>query len=535
MNEEKYDILSEETPPDEEFQDLGIVENRRRVFAVQSEPEIDSLYRKWKDGDLELQPEFQRGFVWDILKASRLIESIFLDIPLPVIYLSEDKNGREYVIDGQQRLTTFFSFIDGALPNPKLPAFFRNFKLKGLTVFSNFNGFAYCDLPKEYQKKFRTFSIRSITLRKESDSNLKFEVFERLNTGSVSLNDQELRNCIYRGNYNELLCSLAEYKPFRNLLGMNRPEKRMRDIELVLRFAAFFHSSYQNYSAPMKKFLNDDMARFRNISESDSDQLANAFKNAVSLIQSMLGDHAFKRYYPGKLNAPNGRWEKKQFNASLYDILMDSFARRDKNMIMNNKDAIFEAFVDLLSGNKDFVYSIELNTSSIKTVNERFRIWYETLDKILNTKEKQPRCFSFDLKELLFKTDPKCSICNQRIVDIDDAAIDHIEQFWLGGQTVQDNARLTHRYCNAARSKGVADNIILSPDPDDPEPGRRRVLPKGCTVNSIHYPSAAEAVRNLVQLGIIPDHDIPKSSTDFHLWLKKQAYYYGYSYERDKE
>lgn len=206
MEENNNELSEEQTNDDSES--LEVPEQKRKVYTDQGDPEIDSLYRKWKDGDLDVQPDFQRGFVWDIVKASRLIESILLDIPLPVIYLSQEKDSREYVIDGQQRLTSFFSFIDGKLPDPLLP-FGKDFKLNNLNVFTELNGVFFKDLPKELQKKIRYYKVRTITFRKESEQDLKFEVFERLNTGAVSLNDQELRNCIYRGKYNDLLWKLS--------------------------------------------------------------------------------------------------------------------------------------------------------------------------------------------------------------------------------------------------------------------------------------------------------------------------------------
>ena len=230
--------------------------------------------------------------MWDTKKASRLLESAFLDIPLPVIYLSEGNDGKEYVIDGQQRLTSFFSFIDGHLPNET-----KDFKLIGLQVFNELNRKKFTDIDEELQDKIRYCKIRTITFRKESDPNLKFEIFERLNTGAVSLNDQELRNCIYRGSYNELLKELSAESDFKYLLGIKNIEKRMKDVELVLRFAAFYHFTYLQYKPPMKKFLNLEMEKYQSISQAEADDLRNAFKNTLSIIKSLIDKHAFKRFY----------------------------------------------------------------------------------------------------------------------------------------------------------------------------------------------------------------------------------------------
>lgn len=419
----------------------------RKIYTDKSDPEVESLYGKYKRGRLILQPDFQRHFVWDTGKSSRLIESALLDIPLPVIYLSEENDGRENVIDGQQRLTAFFSFMDGKFPNGK------DFKLTGLKVFTDLKKKPFKDLDEELQDKIRYCTIRTITFKKESDFDLKFEIFERLNTGAVSLNDQELRNCIYRGPYNNLLKELAQDQDFMYLLGLKASENRMKDIEFVLRFAAFYHSTYLNYKPPIRRFLNADMEKYQSIKDKEITELRTAFKNAVSIIKSLLDTHAFKRFYKGNEKDTNGFWEPKKFNASLYDILMYSFAREDKNKVYQNLDSIREALIDLMTNDQEFIDSIELSTSSIQAVTKRFDKWRLALQDIVGIAQKEPRCFSMKLKEELYKNDSTCTICNQKINNIDDTNIDHIEQYWKGGKTIPENARLTHRYCNQARSR----------------------------------------------------------------------------------
>lgn len=106
-----------------------------------------------------------------------------------------------------------------------------------------------------------------------------------------------------------------------------------------------------------------------------------------------------------------------------------------------------------MTENQDFIDAIELSTSSVKMVTQRFDIWRKTLDEILAQSEKQPRCFTRELKKALYESNPTCLICGHHIADIDDSAVDHIEQYWLGGKTIPENARLAHRYCNWARPK----------------------------------------------------------------------------------
>lgn len=183
-------------------------------------------------------------------KASRLIESALLGVPLPIIYLSEESDGNTCVIDGQQRLTSFLSFISGNFPDN------RSFKLSGLNVLTELNGKKFTELNDEQQEKILSYSIRVITFQKESAQDLKFEIFERLNTGSAQLNDQELRNCIYRGEFNELIKKLARYKEFTELMGFDEPKTRMEDCELVLRFCSFYYFTADNYKPSMKNFMN---------------------------------------------------------------------------------------------------------------------------------------------------------------------------------------------------------------------------------------------------------------------------------------
>jgi hypothetical protein len=432
---------------DDDSDEIVIAPSARTVFTDLSDSAIESLHKKFKRGKLDIQPEFQRQFVWDSKRASSLIESALLSIPIPTIYISQESDSKEYVIDGQQRLTSFFSFIDGKFPDG------REFKLSGLTVFRELNGKKYAALSDEQQDAIRDFTVRTVVFKKESNPNLKFEIFERLNTGSVSLNDQELRNCIYRGPFNSLLKELSTDRDFTFLLGLKNPDKRMRDVELVLRFAAFHHATYLKYKSPMKAFLNKEAEKNKDITSNEAAELRAAFKNACQIIRSMFGEHAFKRFYKGTEDDRDGRWEPKKFNASLYDILMYTFAKEDKNTVHQNLDSIREALLHLMTENQEFIDSIELSTSSVQAITKRFDLWRTALQEIIGIGKKEPRCFSREIKEALFKRNRTCALCNQRIEEIDDSAVDHIKQYWTGGKTIPENARLTHRFCNSARPR----------------------------------------------------------------------------------
>ena len=126
---------------------------------------------------------------------------------------------------------------------------------------------------------------------------------------------------------------------------------------------------------------------------------------------------------------------------------------KDRNQVMATLDALREGWIDLMVNNPDFRESIERSTSSQDMVKRRFDLTRERFEGILRDHKIQPRCFTRTLKQGLFNTDPTCAICGQAISEIDDSAVDHIEQYWQGGKTIPENARLTHRYCNNARSR----------------------------------------------------------------------------------
>ncbi len=436
-NQKQEELILEETT---EELPIDIPVEKRRVYADKSDRSIFELFRKFQRGDLVLAPEFQRLYVWDDKKGSLLIESVLLEVPIPLIYLAEQDDGKFTVIDGQQRLRSFFRFLN------------NDFKLRGLSVLEELNGKFFKDLNKTDQRKIEDSTLRIIEIRKESHPDVKFEIFERLNVGAVKLNDQELRNCIYRGKYNDLIKELAEDKDFLSLLGLTNPHKRMHDRELVLHFLAFYNQTYLKYKPPMKQFLNKEMIENKHISDEKIRELRRIFKETVSLVKSVFGDRAFRRFIPGDKRDPNGRWEIRKINVGLFEIIMFGFSRYSKPQIISLGDIIREELLYMMSSDQEFIDSISgTGTTNITKVNIRFKKWLDVLEKLVGMPKQEPRYFSWQLKKQLYEQNPVCALCNNKIMLIDDAVIDHIEHYWRGGKTIPSNARLSHRYCNQKR------------------------------------------------------------------------------------
>jgi len=436
MKEEELEFEEQE-----EEQPTEILPKERRLYSDKPDRSIFELYRQYQKGNLELQPEFQRLHVWDNSKSSRLIESVLLEVPIPVIYLSEESDSKYSVIDGQQRLNAFIKFLENSL------------RLSGLRILTEQNGKKFQDIPKILQDKFENATIRIIEIRKESHPDVKFEIFERLNTGAVQLNAQELRNCIYRGKYNALLKELSEDKDFQFLLGIKGLHSRMQDRELILRFFAFYHNTHLKYTPSMKHFLNKEMEQYRNLNEAEEKELRKIFKKSARLSKTVFGDKAFIRFSGGSVKDSNGYWEKKR-NKGLFDIIMFDFTMYEENQIVPNSDTIKEELLWLMTHDEVFIDSISgSGTDNKEKTITRFDKWRSALKEIVGINRVEPRNFSLQYKKQLYETDATCAICGQKIHLLDDAEVDHIEQYWRGGKTIPSNARLSHRYCNRARSR----------------------------------------------------------------------------------
>ncbi|MCL4407771.1 MAG: DUF262 domain-containing protein [Thermotogae bacterium] len=444
MSEREFEFEDEKAETETE----RLILNGKRVISKKADLSIYELYRQYGKGRLNLQPSFQRLPVWDNKKSSRLIESVLLEIPIPLIYLNEEENSHYSVIDGQQRLTAFFNFMQNSL------------KLTGLSILSDLDGKAFNEIPDKLQNQFENTTIPVIIISNDSDPNVndsdpnvKFDIFERLNTGSVQLNVQELRNSIYRGPYNEFIKELANNKDFLFLLGIEKPHSRMQDVELVLRFFAFYHKTYLKYAPPSKHFLNKEMEAYKTFSNEEANDLREIFKKSVELTKTIFGETAFHRFVAGTSKDPNGHFEDKM-NKGLFDIITFGFTQYSKNVIIPYSDEIKETMISMMVNDSDFIDSISgSGTDQKEKVLLRFDKWLNVLRNITkNDNQTEPRIFSWSYKKQLWDTNPVYAICNQRIQTIDDAEIDHIEPYSMGGKTTFKNARLVHRYCNRSRS-----------------------------------------------------------------------------------
>ena len=289
--------------------------------------------RKW----LNLRPEYQRRLVWDNVKRSRFIESLLLNVPIPPVFLYEGELNRYEVMDGQQRLNSIADFYENA------------FALKGLEKWKELNGLRYGELPETLRRGLDRRRISATVLLAEGtrgalpqQGDIRKLVFERLNTGGLTLNAQELRNCLYGGEFNDLLITLSQDPLFTEIweipsydqnvdrhgnvaavLRENSRYKRMGDCEIVLRFFAFRKRA--NIKGSVRSMLDHCMEKHVPATEAELAQLEQDFISRLKLARDIFGARVF-RYRDEK-----GEW---QLSEPLYDgvmVALDSlWADRDR-------------------------------------------------------------------------------------------------------------------------------------------------------------------------------------------------------------
>lgn len=239
------------------------LDNQRRQIDVDNfDITLGELVRMARDKELIRAPEYQRKFRWKQEDESYLIESLLLGLPVPSVYVASNPNGTWEVVDGLQRLSTLIHFMSDEREVEELLGLKAPLRLTGLKKLPSFNDLAFAKIPTPIRLQFGKRSLRVTALSDKSDPEIRFEVFERLNKGGVSLSPQEVRACVFRGPFAELLRELSELPAFRELVKLQQVHSNdgTRE-ELVLKFFAYLHRG-EHYDGRVKEFLNNYMRDF---------------------------------------------------------------------------------------------------------------------------------------------------------------------------------------------------------------------------------------------------------------------------------
>lgn len=299
---------------EDEIKDAEITPLEYDISVYPADYTLEVLHQKWKNNDIVI-PEFQRGYVWTLGQASKLIESFMMGLPIPPVFFYVQPDQKYLVIDGRQRLQTIFYFFEGFFGEPDAQNKRRIFRLEGINEKSKWYKKKFIELDETDQRKLRNFVLRAILVRQlhpTKDDTSIYHIFERLNTGGTSLKDQEVRNCVYAGKFNNLLLELNRYPAWRKILGKVKPDSRQNDVQLILRCLSFLHDSV-NYEKPMKDFLSGFMNKNRNPPDEFIENERIRFQKTCDLIVQHLGERPMN---------PRGA-----LNPSFLDSVFVAFAR----------------------------------------------------------------------------------------------------------------------------------------------------------------------------------------------------------------
>ncbi len=256
-------------------------------------------------GALDLSPRFQRRNRWDKDKQSKLIESFLMNVPVPPVYLAEERRGRFAVIDGKQRLTAIAQYLNG------------EFRLSNLSFVTDLDGYSFEDLPATVTSTLNMRPLRAVTVMRQTADWVKYEVFLRLNTGGEPLNAQEVRNVAFASPLNDVIIDLSEDRFLRQQLKIRSTSSAayadMTDVEFVLRFMALA-DSWTNFRGNLRAALDEFMLRHHAAGPREVANFAHRFTRALRACESLWGPLAFRRF--------DGKQWRDQMIGGVYDAQM---------------------------------------------------------------------------------------------------------------------------------------------------------------------------------------------------------------------
>lgn len=323
--------------------------------------------RKIEKKEIDLRPEFQRAFVWDIVRQSRLIESLLIRIPLPAFYLDATDQINWSVVDGLQRLTTLYKYCRE-----------ESFALKGLQFLHELEGKTFTELPPQYKVLVEDDTqLLFYNLMPGTPVQAKFTIFSRVNTGGMQLTTQEIRHALNQGKVTDTLGIVASNPKFKKATSGVVESLRMSDRELILRALAFMHINYSEYRIYNEQdaFLLHAMAELNSCTDDVLSILSEEFLSSLEKVEAIFGRYAYRKY-----SQLNGR--RSPFNKALFEVWTVSVNPYSLGELILKRDEIVKEFLGLLN-TASFSRSISSSTGSSTAVATRFYGIEQLLKRIM--------------------------------------------------------------------------------------------------------------------------------------------------------
>lgn len=351
---------------------------------------VETIVSQMRKGRIDLSPSFQRRNAWLDNRKSKLIESMLLGFPIPQIVLAErrDLAGHYFVLDGKQRLLALRQFFLD--PDDPRDEGFQPLALRNLEVLSELNHKTLADLDRDapaLAARLENYTIRTVVLSDWSSEDMLLSLFLRLNTGSVQLSAQELRQALIPGKFISWLdVTSGELPSLRSLLGNSHPDRRMADAELMLRHLSFTNSPLE-YRGNLKSFL-DDTSRFFNdrwaeLNHSLRESVAD-FDAALVVVQDLFGDAACRKW--------SGTRFERALNRAVFDVQVYSLSHSPVRVAMSqSRDSTLEAFKQACVENDAFVRAISTTTKTTEAFTTRHRVWARIVHETCGVTYDLPR------------------------------------------------------------------------------------------------------------------------------------------------
>ena len=345
--------------------------NPNEIDVDISNVNLGSLIDQLENDEIDLQPDFQRVTdVWDNVKKSRLIESILLGLPLPSFYFSEDPVSQKLsIIDGLQRICAIRDFVLEK-ENP--------LKLEGLQFLKNFDGFTFSQLARPEVKRIKSLKITMNTLRKGTPLDVKYIIFQRVNTAGVPLTPQEMRHALNQGPAAIFIKELADMESFKKATNYSVESKRMQDRDFVNRFIAFF-IGYQDYMGDLDMFLNDKMGELNKMTSEQRNDIRVSFDKAMKCCYEIFKKDTFRKRYKQEDR-------RKPISKAVYDTLSVNIAwlsDEERTLLLKNTEAFKTGMIRLFN-DKKFDFSITTGTGKRYNVEQRFTMVKSLIKKIIS-------------------------------------------------------------------------------------------------------------------------------------------------------
>lgn len=374
MEEEIIELENEKSINDDNIiSDSNIINpfSTKDIKVTNATIALSSLISRLEYDEIDLNPDFQRNDnLWDRKKMSRLIESILLKLPLPVFYFDVTNPSKWIVVDGLQRLSTLKKFIVD-----------KKLKLYNLEFLTQLNDKKYEDLDRSLKRVIDETQIVTYQIEAQTPKEVRYSIFNRINTGGLSLNAQEIRQALnQKGQGVNFLKEICENDIFKKVVGIS--SQRMADRELALRFIAFKLTHYTEFKvADMGSFLDNAMDMLDKINDlSLLDKIKNDLFDSLIFSEKILGkNHRFSRSLAIEEKT-------RTLNRSLFDVISVCFSEiEDKNKFLLQKEKFVNKFKNLLSNQQgEFSKSITEGTSGKSVVETRFRIMNQLINEVLN-------------------------------------------------------------------------------------------------------------------------------------------------------